>query len=138
MADNNLNVGIFIEDLLEDTVVEDTDLLIIEDKDNTKKIIFRNLRISLINDEDTASPVRIYSSKKVEDLVNASRQDLDIGLEDIKASISELQKYSVTKSELQEVIKQIEESKVDHLDLDKVWKNYQLLERKVNLLLVKI
>lgn len=130
MADNNLNVGIFIEDLLEDTVVEDTDLLIIEDKDNTKKIIFRNLRISLINDEDTASPVRIYSSKKVEDLVNASRQDLDIGLEDIKASISELQKYSVTKSELQEVIKQIEESKVDHLDLDKVWEELSITRKK--------
>ena len=59
MADNSMNVGIFITDLLEKTRVDDTDLLLIEDVENTKKVMFRNLRISLIEDNESPASHRI-------------------------------------------------------------------------------
>ena len=52
MADNSMNVGIFITDLLEKTALDDTDLLLVEDLENTKRVMFRNLRVSLIEDNE--------------------------------------------------------------------------------------
>lgn len=130
MADSSLNVGIFIEDLLEDEIVENADWLVIEDKDNTKKISFRNLRISLINDDDIGAPTRIYSSKKVEDLIEASKKEVDNGLDDMKSAIYDLQRYAATKSELKEAIDKIDESKVDYIDLQKVWDELAITRKK--------
>ena len=59
MAENSMNVGIFISDLLEKTSADDTDVLLIEDTQNTKRILFRNLRISLIDDKEAPANHRI-------------------------------------------------------------------------------
>ena len=69
MAENSMNVGIFVTDLLEKSRVDDTDVMIIEDVENTKKVMFRNLRISLIEDNESPASHRIYSSQKVNELI---------------------------------------------------------------------
>ena len=55
---NKIGLG----DLLEKTKLSDDDILILEDIENTKRVSFRNLRDSLIEDEELPSTHRIYSS----------------------------------------------------------------------------
>ena len=57
MADKDFtNIGVFIDDLLEKEKIDDFDLLLAEDNENTKKVTFRNLRTSLV-EEDRKSVV---------------------------------------------------------------------------------
>lgn len=121
MATSGLNVGIFISDLLESTKVADTDLLLMEDRENTKNITFRNLRISLINDYDQASETRIYSSKKVQELVEATNEDIYNNIHDLQFNVSELKKNSATKSDLSNLVTEIDDLVASKVDLDRVW-----------------
>ena len=64
MADKDFtNIGVFIDDLLEKEKIDDFDLLLAEDNENTKKVTFRNLRTSLVEDDESPSNFRIYSSE---------------------------------------------------------------------------
>ena len=63
--------SIHIEDLLEKTGLNDTDIFIIQDDENTKKITVFNLRSGLVQDTEEPSEHRIYSSKKVNDLLDS-------------------------------------------------------------------
>ena len=62
MSTNNdyQQIGIFFEDLLEKTRADDSDILVLEDVDNTKKIKFRNFRQSLIDDNVFFNKNSIY------------------------------------------------------------------------------
>jgi len=74
MADKDFtNIGVFIDDLLEKEKIDDFDLLLAEDNENTKKVTFRNLRTSLVEDDESPSNFRIYSSEKVQKMIDDSR-----------------------------------------------------------------
>lgn len=120
MAENSMNVGIFITDLLEKTRVDDTDLMIIEDVDNTKKVMFRNLRISLIEDNENPAPHRIYSSQKVQELLDAMSEQITDGVGGVQEDIENLIKNSVTHKELDAAIAEIDLKKLDKVDLDPI------------------
>ena len=52
-----------LEELTERFKALDTDILMIQDKDDTKKITLLNLILSMIKDEETPGEAKLYSSK---------------------------------------------------------------------------
>ena len=120
MAENSMNVGIFISDLLEKTSADDTDVLLIEDTQNTKRILFRNLRISLIDDKEAPANHRIYSSEKVQQLVDEVTQSVTDGVGGVQGDIEDLKKDKVSHKELDAAIAEIDAKKLDKTSLDPV------------------
>lgn len=130
MSENSMNVGIFISDLLEKTRIDDTDVLLAEDTENTKKVMFRNFRISLIEDNESPAPHRIYSSSKVNELLTAMSQQITDGVGGVQEDIANLNKNSVTHTELDQAIAEIDELKLDKTELTTVVEELENTRKK--------
>lgn len=120
MANDSMNVGIFITDLLEKERIDDTDILLVEDLENTKKVLFRNFRISLISDKEAPANYRIYSSQKVQQLIDDIRDSVSDGIGGMEEDIQNLIKDKVSHKELDAAIAEIDAKKLDKVDLDPV------------------
>ncbi len=120
MANDSTNIGIFITDLLEKERIDDTDILLVEDLENTKKVLFRNFRISLISDKEAPANYRIYSSQKVHQLINEIRDSVSDGIGGMEEDIQNLIKDKVSHKELDIAIAEIDKKKLDKVDLDPV------------------
>ena len=130
MANNSMNVGIFIRDLLEKTRVDDTDVMIIEDTENTKKVMFRNLRISLVEDNESPASHRIYSSLKVQQMIDDITKKVTDGVGGVQGDIEELQKDKVSKKELADAIAEIDEKKFDKADINPIVEELENTRKK--------
>lgn len=132
MADNSNNVGIFISDLLEKTSIDNTDIMIIEDSENTKKVIFRNLKTSLIEDNELPASHRIYSSKKIDDLIsNTYKQTID-NIGGIKEDIEHLKTDKVDYTELNAAINEIDTKKFDKVDINPIINELENTRKKTD------
>lgn len=120
MANDSINQGIFVSDLLEKTSLDDTDILILEDTENTKKVLFRNLRASLIDDKESPANYRIYSSEKVQSLINEVLQAIIDNTGDMKGDIEDLKTNKVTYKDLNIAITELDNKKLDKTSLDPV------------------
>ena len=134
MANNSMNVGIFIRDLLEKTRVDDTDVMIIEDTENTKKVMFRNLRISLVEDNESPASHRIYSSLKVQQMIDDITKKVTDGVGGVQGDIEELQKDKVSKKELADAIAEIDEKKFDKVDINPIVEELENTRKKSDLI----
>lgn len=130
MAENSMNVGIFVTDLLEKSRVDDTDVMIIEDVENTKKVMFRNLRISLIEDNESPASHRIYSSQKVNELISAISKKVTDGVGGVQEDIENLTKDKVSKKELDAAIAEIDQKKLDKTDLNPIVQELENTRKK--------
>ena len=125
MADNSMNVGIFLSDLLEKTRLDDTDILMVEDLENTKRVMFRNLRISLVTDNEAPADYRIYSSKKVQEMIDQIAKDVEMGVGGVEGDIEDLKTDKVSHKELEAALAEIDNNKLDKTDLDPVIKELE-------------
>lgn len=64
------NSEVKINDLLEKTNIEDGNLIIVEDEEDTKKSTIHRLKNNFLGDNYDPDGYRFYSSKKVEELLN--------------------------------------------------------------------
>ena len=120
MANDSINQGIFVSDLLEKTSLDDTDILMLEDTENTKKVLFRNLRASLIDDKESPANYRIYSSEKVQSLIDEVLQSIIDNTGDMKGDIEDLKTNKVTYTDLNIAITELDNKKLDKTSLDPV------------------
>lgn len=116
----SMNIGIFISDLLEKSVIEDTDVLLVEDLENTKRVMFRNFRISLIDDKEAPANFRIYSSEKVQSLIDEIKEMVTDGVGGVQGDIESIIKDKVSKKELDAAIAELDDKKLDKTSLDPV------------------
>ena len=65
-----------LEELTERFKALDTDILMIQDKDDTKKITLLNLILSMIKDEETPGEAKLYSSKKIDEIIEAFKKSI--------------------------------------------------------------
>lgn len=130
MANDSMNVGIFITDLLEKERIDDTDILLVEDLENTKKVLFRNFRISLISDKEAPANYRIYSSQKVHQLIDDIRDSVSDGIGGMEEDIQNLIKDKVSHKELDAAIAEIDAKKLDKVDLDPVIQELENTRKK--------
>lgn len=130
MANDSMNVGIFITDLLEKERIDDTDILLVEDLENTKKVLFRNFRSSLISDKEAPANYRIYSSQKVQQLIDDIRDSVSDGIGGMEEDIQNLIKDKVSHKELDAAIAEIDAKKLDKVDLDPVIQELENTRKK--------
>ena len=104
MAEEIIN-KIGFHELIEKATLSDEDIIVLEDNENTKRISFKNLRASLIDDDELPSKNRIYSSEKLDTAIQNFDQKLnyDIGL--LEGSIKNISETMITE---QSVDKKIE------------------------------
>lgn len=117
MANDSANSGIFITDLLEKERIDDTDILLVEDLENTKRVLFRNFRISLISDKEAPSNYRIYSSQKVHQLIEEIKDSVTNGIGGMEENIQNLIKDKASHVELNVAISDIDKKKLDRTEL---------------------
>lgn len=114
---NSTENGIFLNDLLESETIQDSDILIMEDDSNTKKITFQNLRKSLVSDAENPSDNILYSAKKVTELIDPIQKAFtqDLGL--VKKSIDSITEVMVDQDDLKIAMNEINDTKLDKTGL---------------------
>lgn len=120
MNSDMMNVGIFISDLLEKVNADDTDWLMIEDIQNTKKIMFRNFRISLISDIEAPADYRLYSSLKVKELVDKVDTDMREKFGNLTNNFNDLRETAVTQKQLDSAVEGLDQKKTDKTTTEKI------------------
>ena len=127
-------IGVPILDMLELTKCEDDHLLIVEDDENTKKMTFRNLRSSLISDNEQPANFRIYSSHKVTKLINESIGGMNDTIGDIQGDIDEIKKTYATTKNLKDAIEEIDNKKLDKTEIDPIVQELENTRKKSELI----
>lgn len=88
MADEINKLG--LHELIEKEALADTDIFVVQDYENTKQISFRNLRDSLINDNELPSTHRIYSSQKIDGSIQEFKNKLDSDIGKVQNEINKI------------------------------------------------
>lgn len=115
MTDNESSI--YLDELLEKTTVDDSDILIVEDTENTKKVSFRNLRLALIDDNETPAAHRVYSSEKVAQLIESAQNSANTDIGVINEKIENLQATMVTVDSVNSAISELDNKKADKTEL---------------------
>lgn len=92
---------LFIRDLLEKKVIEENDLMIIEDGENTKRTTVKNFLTSMIQDDEPATRYRIYSAEKIMAMFDELETGMITELGLINNNILILDKKKANKIELE-------------------------------------
>lgn len=119
MADEVLN-KMFIKELLEKVKLSDDDIMIVEDSTNTKRVSFRNLRDSLISDNELPSEHRMYSSKKLDDAINEFQNQIDLDIGKIEKRMEDVEDASISSKEVDKKIEEFSKTVADLVELDKI------------------
>ena len=87
-----------LQELVEKTNLSDEDIMILEDDENTKRVSFRNLRDSLIDDDELPSTHRLYSSHKLNAAIENFQKQLDYDIGKVEGQISDIiENYDTSK-----------------------------------------
>lgn len=121
MADKDfVNIGVGITDLLETDHVEDHNLLIVEDDENTKQVTFRNLRLSFIDDESLPAEFRIYSSAKIQKMIDDAKAVYINDIGSMHEDIEHLKTSKVDNNTLDDMIAKLDKEKLGFDEYDKI------------------
>lgn len=119
-----------IQDLIEKKNAIDSDLLIIQDQDDTKKIALQDLVLSIIKDNELPGEARLYSSKKINELIEEIKNGSLKDLTGLVADLERLEEEKVGHTEFQEKLNEVDNRKLERDDLDPI---YSALETKRNI-----
>lgn len=92
-----------IKELQEKKNLEDQDLFIVEDEQNTKKVKLRDIITSIIKDDELPTEERIYSALKIKEMILELSTDYSDTINDLLQIIDELEKKAATKKMLEDV-----------------------------------
>ena len=93
MAEERNYLG--FEELIEKSKLDDDDIIVIQDKENTKRISFREFRDSLISDNELPSTHRMYSSFKLNNAIEVFQTQLNRGISGIEGEVENIkEKYA--------------------------------------------
>lgn len=92
-----------ISDMLDKNSLSDDDLLIVEDSQNTKKMTIINFVKNIIKDNDVPTEYRLYSSLKLQNIIDEMKEELEEGIGKIENEVGEIQDNSATIKQLEEL-----------------------------------
>jgi len=131
MANSNETINkLFLSQLLEKTKLEDTDIFITEDNENTKRVSFRDLRDNLIDDNELPSEHRIYSSLKLDTAIQEFQNQIDFGIGKVEREIEDIQDNYDTSKEVDEKLDEIRKEITSLKDIQTI---KEALESKRNI-----
>lgn len=85
-------------DLIEKTAANDSDIIVIEDSENTKKITIVNLRKSMIMDNQNPGTDRLWSSEKINTELTSFQNAIDKTVGSMKETIEQMETAKVSKT----------------------------------------
>ena len=115
-----------LHELVEKTELEDNDIIVVQDEENTKRISFRNLRDSLIDDEELPSNHRIYSSQKLNAAIENFQGQLDIKLGRLEGQISNITENYDTSKEVDEKFTEFAKTVSDLAEVESIKQSLEL------------
>ena len=95
-----------LHELIEKTNLSDEDIIVVQDNENTKRVSFRNLRDSLIDDNELPSTHRIYSSQKLNEAIEDFQKQLDYDIGKVENEIQKIADDYISPKEVDEKIKE--------------------------------
>lgn len=98
-----------ISDMLSKTSLADDDLLIVEDNQNTKKMTIIEFVKNIIKDNDVPTEYRIWSSLKLQTIIDEMQEQLDDGIGKLENDMGNLEESTVTIEQLKELKDQIDQ-----------------------------
>lgn len=98
-----------ISDMLSKTSLADDDLLIVEDTQNTKKMTIIEFVKNIIKDNDVPTEYRIWSSLKLQTIIDEMQEQLDDGIGKLENDMGNLEESTVTIEQLKELKDQIDQ-----------------------------
>ena len=99
------NISIYIRDLLEKEYISEEDLMIIEDTQNTKCCLVRNFVKSIIKDTEVPTEYRIYSSFKIQTMIDELEEFLKIGVGQVQDLVKKFDAIKANREELEQMEK---------------------------------
>jgi len=102
--------GIKIGDLLQKKSLLETDILIIEDSENTKKVTLKDFVVSIIKDNEAPANFRLYSSFKIDELFKEISNKLEIELGRVSGGYEEVMGVLAKRSELDDLKKYVDDA----------------------------
>lgn len=97
------SISIYIRDLLQKEVISEEDLMIIEDTQNTKCCLVRDFLRSAIKDNDVPTEYRIYSSLKIQNMIDELKVFLDENVGQIQALVKTFDEKKADREELEKM-----------------------------------
>lgn len=92
-----------ITELQEKETLQDEDLFVVEDKQNTKNIKFRNLVKSIISDAELPTEDRIYSALKIKRMIDTLDTKYMEALQEASRTAANIKEFGATKKMLEEL-----------------------------------
>lgn len=92
-----------ISDMLAKTSLNDTDLLIVEDTQNTKKMTIIEFVKNIIKDNDVPTEYRLWSSLKLQTVIDTMQEQLDDGIGKLQNDMGVLEETTATIQQLKDL-----------------------------------
>ena len=125
MSDIDSSEVINVDDLIEKEAAEDADKLILEDSENTKQITIENLRKSMIKDNENPATDRLWSSEKINKILEDMSKTLEKGVGSVQGDIKDLEKNKISQKELIEALNDMDDKKADTIVTDTLSKELE-------------
>lgn len=113
MANNNNEQIILIEDLIEKIKLDESDLMIVEDDENTKKCTLKNFVNSITRDLESPTTYRLYSSQKIQDMIDQLSRETEISVGRAIDKVDNLMSRIITNDKFEEAIKDLDDRKIE-------------------------
>lgn len=123
------NVDVNIKDLLEKINLEETDIFIVQDDQNTKRVSLRNFILSIIKDNELPTEYRIYSAYKIQSMIDTIDKYCTDGIGGVQGDIEDLEKFKATKEELEALKTELLKGINEKISIDEV---NELLDSKMS------
>lgn len=109
-----------IADMLAKTSLAEDDLLIVEDSQNTKKMTIIEFVKNIIKDNDVPTEYRIWSSLKLNNIIEEMKEELEEGIGKVEGDMGDLQGNVVTIEQLEELKKELDKQIDDKIGRDEI------------------
>ena len=109
-----------IHELIEKTALSDEDIIVVQDEENTKRVSFRNLRDSLIDDDELPSTHRIYSSHKLNAAIEDFQKQLDFDIGEVERDIKNITDNYATSKEVDKKIDDFSKTVSDLVEVETI------------------
>lgn len=100
-------------DLIEKTTANDSDIIIVEDSENTKKITIVNLRKSMIMDNQNPGSDRLWSSEKINTALETLQKNVEKTVGSMKETVEDLDTAKVSKNYVDDKLLTLDEKKAN-------------------------
>ena len=123
-----------LHELIEKTKLSDEDIMVIQDEENTKRISFRNLRDSLIDDDELPSTHRIYSSNKLNETIQDFQSRLETGVGKVESDIANITRTYASLKEVDAKIALFAESVPELAEVETIKNSLETMRKRSELI----